>query len=269
MLTWTRAELKSRARTLLTKTYWPSFLGALLVTAITFAAGQLHAGESGFLSSLASAIHILIILPLEAGLAAFFLRNRLAPPDYRVIFSPFTGRRYGPVVASMVWRLLFITLWSLLPVSGFLVLLPGLIQSGVLPFVLEDVTAIFPLYAPSVWAVCGAIFLVGTVVVVSKGISYSLVPFILADNPHIGVRRALRLSIVMTHGYKTRIFLLVLSFIGWIILASIPYGLGLLFLEPYIQATLAELYVVLRANALHNGLCDPQELGLPPMDNQP
>jgi hypothetical protein len=34
------------------------------------------------------------------------------------------------------------------------------------------------------------------------------------------------------------------------------------------RATFAELYIVLRANALKNGLCTPQELGLPPMADE-
>ncbi len=56
-----------------------------------------------------------------------------------------------------------------------------------------------------------------------KAYSYSQMFFILAENPRVGVRKAMRLSKEMTKGYKGDIFFLGLSFIGWYALANVPY----------------------------------------------
>ncbi len=70
----------------------------------------------------------------------------------------------------------------------------------------------------------------GIVLVIIKGIAYSMTPFILADNPQIGYGRTLKLSIAMTNGHKGAIFVLYLSFLGWYILGMLCFGIGLLFL---------------------------------------
>ncbi|KRE46747.1 DUF975 family protein [Paenibacillus sp. Soil522] len=95
-----------------------------------------------------------------------------------------------------------------------------------------------------------------------KSYAYSMVPFILADNPNIGYRRAVDLSNQMTRRQKFRIFVLDLSFIGWILLGILAIFIGVLFVLPYINATKAELYLTLRQQALENGLTTEEELRL-------
>lgn len=99
-----------------------------------------------------------------------------------------------------------------------------------------------------------------------KFYAYRMVPYILADNPNIGYQRALKLSIQMTRGNKFRIFILDLSFIGWLLLGTLALFVGVLFVLPYINATNAELYLTLRKNALEKGLCTFQELLLEPTE---
>ncbi|MDD4803311.1 MAG: DUF975 family protein [Syntrophomonas sp.] len=93
-----------------------------------------------------------------------------------------------------------------------------------------------------------------------KYYAYRMVPYILADNPQIGYKRALKLSTGMTDGEKFSIFVLDLSFIGWYLLGALAFGVGVLFVFPYQNATEAELYLVLRQNAIQNGLCTSEEL---------
>lgn len=97
-----------------------------------------------------------------------------------------------------------------------------------------------------------------------KSYAYSLVPFILADNPDIGYKRAVDLSNQMTRGHKFRIFVLDLSFIGWILLGLLACFVGVLFVMPYINATKAELYLALRKEALERRLTTEDELRLVP-----
>lgn len=93
-----------------------------------------------------------------------------------------------------------------------------------------------------------------------KSYAYSMVPYILADNPNIGVKKAIALSNEMTRGHKFDMFVLDLSFIGWYLLGILALGIGVLFVMPYENATKAELYLVLRKEAIKNNLCSYEDL---------
>ena len=92
------------------------------------------------------------------------------------------------------------------------------------------------------------------------GYAYSMVPYLLAENPALDYRRALSLSKDMTQGHKWEIFVLELSFIGWFLLGALACGLGTLFVNPYYHSTRAQLYVALRAIALDRGIVTLSEL---------
>lgn len=98
-----------------------------------------------------------------------------------------------------------------------------------------------------------------------KSYAYRMVPYILAENPNIGANRAIELSNQMTKGHKFDMFVLDLSFIGWYLLGILAFFIGILFVYPYENATKAELYLVLRNNALRNNMCSENELTYKPM----
>jgi uncharacterized membrane protein len=79
-----------------------------------------------------------------------------------------------------------------------------------------------------------------------KALAYSMYPYIIADNPEIDAMEALRRSEEMMRGNKTRLLSLFISFIGWFILSMFTFGIGLFFLMPYIQTSVANFYVDLR-----------------------
>ncbi len=93
-----------------------------------------------------------------------------------------------------------------------------------------------------------------------KSYSYRMTTYILAENPNIGRTRAIELSKEMTRGEKLDIFVLDLSFIGWYILGLLALGIGILFVQPYYDATNAALYIRLREKAISNGLTTEDEL---------
>lgn len=93
-----------------------------------------------------------------------------------------------------------------------------------------------------------------------KAFQYAMVPYIVAENPGLEWRRALALSRQMTDGCKFDIFVLYLSFIGWFLLGLLALGVGVLFVIPYVEATLAELYATLRQKALERGDATSAEL---------
>lgn len=79
-----------------------------------------------------------------------------------------------------------------------------------------------------------------------KGYAYSMAPYILADHPHMTAREALRESKRITHGHKGELFVLMLSFIGWMLLVPLTLGLIVIWLAPYTNATLANYYVAMK-----------------------
>ena len=81
---------------------------------------------------------------------------------------------------------------------------------------------------------------------VVKAYEYSMIPYLLAENPNLSADEAFSLSKQMTTGQKMDLFVLDLSFIGWIILGLICCGIGILFVLPYPEATRAEVYLNLK-----------------------
>ena len=79
-----------------------------------------------------------------------------------------------------------------------------------------------------------------------KAYEYSMIPYLLAENPNLSADEAFSLSKQMTTGQKADLFVLDLSFIGWIILGLICCGIGILFVLPYPQAARAEVYLNLK-----------------------
>ena len=82
-----------------------------------------------------------------------------------------------------------------------------------------------------------------------KAYAYRMVPYILKEHPELSGTQAITLSRRMMKGHKGDAFVLDLRFIGWILLSALTFGiLHLFYVGPYIQATDAELYKVVRAD---------------------
>lgn len=88
---------------------------------------------------------------------------------------------------------------------------------------------------------------------VIKSYSYSLAPYILAENPNLTARQALNESKRITYGHKGDLFVLDLSFIGWKLLSSLTFGILNIWLAPYIEAAWANYYVEIKKEKSQNG----------------
>ena len=88
--------------------------------------------------------------------------------------------------------------------------------------------------------------MVGSGITIWLEYSFLMVPYILSENPSMKSRDALKLSRQMMEGHKFNTFVLGLSFFGWELLGLMLCGVGILFVQPYVDATFAELYAVLR-----------------------
>jgi uncharacterized membrane protein len=103
------------------------------------------------------------------------------------------------------------------------------------------------------WVVLWSLLLIVPGII--KAISYSQSFFIIAENPNVKVRDAMKISMKMTDGYKGDIFVMALSFLGWMLLAILTLGIGFLWLSPYMSASFANLYVKLRELSIQSGKC--------------
>lgn len=75
-----------------------------------------------------------------------------------------------------------------------------------------------------------------------KGLSYAMTPFLLEEHPEMTASEAIKASMKLMDGHKMDLFLLSLSFFGWMILSCLTFGIGFLFLNPYMNATYAVFY---------------------------
>jgi uncharacterized membrane protein len=75
-------------------------------------------------------------------------------------------------------------------------------------------------------------------IIVGLGLSQTL--FLLSDDPEMGAIDAMQLSWNMMRGHKMELFLLQLSFLGWILLCILI--LPMLYVIPYYEATLCNYY---------------------------
>ena len=83
-----------------------------------------------------------------------------------------------------------------------------------------------------------------------KAYSYSMVNYILCDNPEMSAMDAIKESQRIMQGHKMDLFVLQLSFILWILMGIVTLGIGYIYVIPYMQQTLVNFY---------NRIKEPQE----------
>lgn len=241
---WTRIGLKTRAKDVLRTNYWKAFLVGLV---ILFAVGgssssswKTSADEiknNGGLLFNMDPMAVIAVALLALGAVTFVLILALA---FKILLSyplEVGGRKYFVHSAQYIDNRGCIRFAFNSANYGHIV--GAMFLRGLFTFL---------------WSL---LFIVPGII---KFYSYRMVPYILSDNPNIGASRAIQLSKDMTYGHKWNMFVLDLSFIGWYILGILCLGIGTLFVNPYAYATEAELYLVLRQNAIERNMCTFGEL---------
>lgn len=82
---------------------------------------------------------------------------------------------------------------------------------------------------------------------IMKAFSYALTPYIIMDEPKLTARQAITRSCEIMQGRRWKLFCLSLSFIGWGILSLLTFGIGFLWLAPYMNDSVAAFYEDARA----------------------
>ena len=159
------------------------------------------------------------------------------------------GLSYLPINAVLRYMLIYIVM---LPVGyGYSVLFldvfrkTGDVELGKLFDGFKDFSRVFcTLLLMVVYTILWTLLLI--VPGIMKSYSYAMTAFILRDEPQLKNNEAIEKSMRMMEGHKMNLFVLDLTFIGWILLGIVTCGLGLLWVEPYICTARAAFYEMLK-----------------------
>lgn len=75
-----------------------------------------------------------------------------------------------------------------------------------------------------------------------KSFSYAMTMFLKAKNPELKTNEAITMSREIMNGKKWKLFCLEFSFIGWVLLSILTFGIGFFFLIPYMDASITAFY---------------------------
>lgn len=124
------------------------------------------------------------------------------------------------------WVKLGVISYLLVCLKGFLTPMIPLIVVGILSAIIKTLVFLIPIVA-----------IVFYVLVIMSILKYIYVPYLLTQNVDATAGEVLNYSVEMTNGHKKDLFLLGLSFFGWIFLGALLCGIPLVYAIPYMLLT--------------------------------
>lgn len=79
-----------------------------------------------------------------------------------------------------------------------------------------------------------------------KAFSYSMAPYIIAENPEMRAEEAIQRSMKMMEGHKMELFILFLIGFGLVILSVFTLFIGLLWISPWMQVAMVKFYLYVK-----------------------
>lgn len=247
------SELRAKAREKLTGKWGKAACISLAYLVIAFLIGfiQGHVEENSFLSFIVSIIVFIIEVPLSFGLIYSFYKlfkdEETSAFDFCSLgFSNF-GRAWGvtwqtilkmivPVILMIISYVLIAFSISLYVASSFSYIYSGS-ASGLGMAGLLSIVGIILLIVSVIWGL-------------TKYYYYALSYLIAMDNPEMTSKEAVEESKKLMNNNRGKLFGLQISFIGWAILALFTFGIGYIWLIPYMQfATICFYDKVKKTNA--------------------
>lgn len=242
---WTIEEVKSRAWNTIKLYYWPAFVVSLIAVLVGGGAG---AGRAGTNAS-------------RQGNASGDIAGELSSGDISGIFSGIDAPALGILAYAVTMIIIVFAIITILLVifignpilvgqSRFYMESRGLKASagiGKVFWVFKSghyLNVVKIMFLRDLYTVLWTFLLIIPGII--KSYEYSMIPFILSENPDADTRDVFALTKDMTTGQKFNLFLVDLSLIGWILLSVLTCGIGIFFFMPYFNAIQAEIYAVMR-----------------------
>lgn len=185
--------------------------------------------------------------------------------DFRhAAWGKLSGNQGGPIAVSLIYMVITGVLSAItqnMPAASLLsVIVTAPLAIGLNKYFIEfskqlspDVEVLFDGYKESFLSSILLSLLTGLLIFlwmllfiipgIIKAYAYAMAPYILAENPTISITEALDESQEMMKGHKMDLFILGLSFIGWVLLGLITFGIAFIWVIPYINAAHAEFYL--------------------------
>ena len=240
-MNWTRQQIKSNARLMVRKN-WLMCIAVSLVVA-------LFAGSSGFSAN----------LNLDGDTTAQMASNVGGNWSYWIMtFLPFLAGAAAIVAVLSILAAIFIG--NPVTVGGARFYLHNIHSKGELgdlgfAFRNQYSNVVKVMLMRDIYIILWTLLLIIPGII--KSYEYFLVPYLLADNPELDTKEALQLSKAMMNGEKMNAFVLQLSFILWNLLSSMTLGIaGVVWVNPYIDASNAELYTAIKTRWEDRGYGD-------------
>ena len=230
---WNRAELKMRGNMAFKKNYVSAVVVALLMGIFGTVSGESSARRVSENSDIYSGnlFNVGIITGLLAGIATVvilivlvakvFVGNLLKMGGYRFFILNQTAQ---PGIGTLL--------------DGF--------RSG------HYVNIVLTMFLRDLFTALWSLLLVVPGIV--KHYEYLMVPYIIAENPAMDYKEAFQISKQMMDGEKMEAFIMDLSFLGWYLLSAVTCGLlAIFYVNPYVQASFAEMYTFNKQKAYQEG----------------
>lgn len=230
---WNRAELKMRGNMAFKKNYVSAVVVALLMGIFGTVSGEssarrvsensdIYSGNffnAGMITGLLAGIATVVILIVLV--AKVFVGNLLKMGGYRFFILNQTAQ---PGIGTLL--------------DGF--------RSG------HYVNIVLTMFLRDLFTTLWSLLLVVPGIV--KHYEYLMVPYIIAENPAMDYKEAFQISKQMMDGEKMEAFIMDLSFLGWYLLSAVTCGLlAIFYVNPYVQASFAEMYTFNKQKAYQDG----------------
>ena len=246
------SEIKKEARESLKGKWKKAAIITLTFMALAFVIGfvQSYIGEENPLYSTIDLVFSIITVPLSFGLLISFIKlkrnEEVKNLDYfKEGFSRFkkswgiTFRTFLKLLLPMI--LLLITFIPIGLIFIFVLILIAATYSGI--DILSPAITASPLgefithidFILKYWYIFVILFILAIIYMIIKSLLYTLAYYISYDNPELSSKECVLKSAELMKGNRSKYFLLLLSLSGWAILAAFTFGIGLLWLMPYMQ----------------------------------
>lgn len=238
---WSRTELKMRGKQAFRRNYWAAVLVAFVMTIVT---GALSGGSAG--SNTGNEVYN------NSYPGGYGSEESMAMTAVTVMVAAVMG------IVWIVIALLKIFIGNALLVGGSRFFVTNQTEdsrAGTLGYVFKSGhfgNVVLTMFLRDLFIGLWSLLLVIPGII--KHYEYLMIPYILAENPGMDRKEAFLISKKMMTGQKWNAFVMDLSFLGWRILEVFTLGiLGIFYVEPYYQASIAEMYSFNRTLAYQNG----------------
>lgn len=231
------SEIKKQAKANLQGKWSTAILVSLIFMAISFAISF----ASNFVPFIGLAL-VIVTIPLQYGLIYSFIKiYRNEEYSYGDLFTS-SFNNFSKVWKVVGNQLLKLIVPIILLVVSIFILIGGGVFFAIASNGAADSSNIFTILS-IIFLIIGYIgYIASCIYLFVKDLLYVLSFYIMYDNPNMTAKEIVAESEKIMRGQRKKYFSLELSFIGWILLAMLTFGIGIIFLMPYMQISVAIFY---------------------------